>query len=332
MPVHTDHRTRRGVVPDMTRFAQAFTAAALVLTATLIGPVAPAAGGGTPACPAGVAGQTGTPAVDNAVGYSDDDWNAHVEYVITALADVPSTEETFRGPDGLWSVQRVHQQNALIDEFWRTHDVDAVPREGLAIITGGVAGAGKSSILAGPAGIDRSRYFTVNPDDVKEAMAVRGMIPEVPGLSPMEASTKAHVEASMLAKRLADRAYRRRTNVIWDVTMRSEDSIRGRISAMKEAGYQQIDAVFVDIPVELARSRAIQRWRRGQEKCLAGEGLGGRYTPESYLDMSIPDKPGYASHNAEVFDAVQSEFTSTVVFENAGTEPVKRAVSGPRWQ
>ena len=101
---------------------------------------------------------------------------------------------------------------------------------------------------------------------------------------------------------------------------------------MKDAGYQQIDAVFVDIPLETARSRAMQRWRRGQEKCRAGEGVGGRYTPTGYLDMSIPDKPGYSSRNAEVFEAVRDQFTSTVVFDNSGAAPVKQSTTGPRWQ
>lgn len=308
------------------RLGRTLAVVGCLLTASFVSP-APigVADGYTPACVAGVPAQ-------DAGGYSDDAWNAHVEYVISALAEAPSTEELFKGSDGLWSTLRARQQNALIDALWQDHDVDAVPREGMAIIAGGVAGAGKSSILAGPAGIDRSRYFTVNPDDVKEAMAARGMIPDVPGLSPMEASTKAHAEASMLARRLADRAYRQRTNVIWDITMRNENLIRDRIAAMTNAGYHQIDAVFVEIPLEMAKSRAMQRWRRGQERCMAGEGFGGRYTPERYLDMSVADKPGYSSRNAEAFDAVRDEFASTVVFDNAGPEPVKRSATGPRWQ
>ncbi len=46
----------------------------------------------------------------------------------------------------------------------------------------------------------------INPDDIKEEMAKRGMIPEVGGLSPMEASDLVHEESSDVAKRLAVRA------------------------------------------------------------------------------------------------------------------------------
>jgi hypothetical protein len=47
-------------------------------------------------------------------------------------------------------------------------------------------------VLGKHAGIDLTRYLTINPDDVKEEMGRRGLIPDVPGLSPMEASDLVH--------------------------------------------------------------------------------------------------------------------------------------------
>ncbi len=74
---------------------------------------------------------------------------------------------------------------------------------GRAIIAGGLSGAGKSTVLDHYAGIDRSQYLTINPDDIKEKMADRGLIPQVDGLSPMEASDLVHEESSYIARRLA---------------------------------------------------------------------------------------------------------------------------------
>ncbi len=81
--------------------------------------------------------------------------------------------------------------------------------------------AGKPTVLDEHAGIDRSQYLTINPDDIKEAMARRGLIPELDGLSPMEASDLVHAESSHVVKRLARRAMDDGKNIIWDITMSS---------------------------------------------------------------------------------------------------------------
>ena len=74
---------------------------------------------------------------------------------------------------------------------------------------------------AGFADIDRSQYLTINPDNIKEELAKRDLIPKVEGLSPMEASDLVHEESSHIAKQLAMRAQADGKNVIWDITMSS---------------------------------------------------------------------------------------------------------------
>ena len=72
--------------------------------------------------------------------------------------------------------------DSIIDDLYaRASDV---PCEQRAIIAGGLPGAGKSTVLERYAGIDRSQYLTINPDDVKEEMAKRDMIPPVSGPPP----------------------------------------------------------------------------------------------------------------------------------------------------
>ncbi len=110
-----------------------------------------------------------------------------------------------------------------------------------AIIAGGLPGSGKSTVLSEQAGIDLSKYLTINPDDIKEKMAERDMIPHVEGLSPMEASHLAHEESSLIAKQsspagpLSDGK-----NVIWDITMSSRATAqRRRIARLHDAGYRR---------------------------------------------------------------------------------------------
>src|ERR1700733_5894838 len=122
----------------------------------------------------------------------------------------------------IWTVERNRIQGELVADLYE--EAKDVPCSARAIIAGGLPGSGKSTILSEQAGIDLSKYLTINPDDIKEKMAERGMIPHVKGLSPMEASHLAHEESSLIAKRLALRAVADRKNIIWDITMSSRES------------------------------------------------------------------------------------------------------------
>jgi predicted kinase len=124
-------------------------------------------------------------------------------------------------------------------------------------------------VLSKHAGINLSQYVTVNPDDIKEEMGKRGLIPEVEGLSPMEASDLVHEEPSAVAKQLARKALADRKNVIWDITMSSRESTERRIDDLRAAGYS-VAGIFVDIPVETSVRRAEFRHRAGHEDYRAG--------------------------------------------------------------
>lgn len=117
----------------------------------------------------------------------------------------------------IWSSERTVLHQVLLDEIYS--GAADVPCDHEAIIAGGLSGAGKTTVLANHPEIDRSKYLTINPDSLKEEMARHGMIPEVEGLSPMEASELVHEESSYLARQLAIRAQADGKNLIWDITM-----------------------------------------------------------------------------------------------------------------
>jgi predicted ABC-type ATPase len=203
--------------------------------------------------------------------------------------------------------------NSILEEMLaRSADV---PCEGKAIIAGGLGGAGKSTVLENHAGIDRSRYVTINPDDIKKELAQKGLVPEVEGLTPMEAAGLAHEEASYIAKQLAARVQAEGKNIIWDITMSSKAKVETRVDELRSAGYQHIEGVFVDIPVEVSISRADYRHREDHEKYRAGEGIGGRLVPEEVTRAQADEDWG--SKNRRAFEEVKGNFDHWSLYNNS---------------
>jgi predicted ABC-type ATPase len=215
---------------------------------------------------------------------------------------------------------RADQQLGILNDICR--DLADVPCGGEAVIAGGLGGAGKSTVLSRFAGIDRAKYLTVNPDEIKEKMAGRGMIPKVDGLSPLECSQLVHEESSLVAGSLAERAYANRRNVIWDVTMSRYESAAKRIDDLRDAGYTNILGVFVDIPAAKSVERAQNRHRAGMEEYRNGRGDGGRHlSPDLILRQQADDGQ---TINRKVFESLKPKFDRWVVFDNSvdGRDPV----------
>ncbi len=196
-------------------------------------------------------------------------------------------------------------------------------------MAGGLGGAGKSTVLEGHAGIERSQYLTINPDEIKEEMAQRGLVPHVEGLSPMEASDLVHEESSHIAKRLALRASADGKNVIWDVTMASRASTERRIEDLRAAGYTRVEGIFIDIPVETSIRRAEARHREGHEEYRSGHGLGGRFVPAEIIRGQADAELG--SVNRRVFEQVKARLDSWSLYDNSvdGRPPLLVAMSRP---
>ncbi len=219
-----------------------------------------------------------------------------------------------------WAEDRAVMQDAIIAHLYAAaHDV---PCERRAILAGGRSGAGKTTILDRYAGIDLSQYLTINPDVMKEEMAKRGMIPEIAGLTPMEASDLAHEESSHIAKQLALRAMREGKNVIWDITMASRDSTERRMSELRAAGYSRVEGIFVDVAEDVAIRRSDARHREGHDNYRASHGLGERLVPPE-VRRSQAD-PEWGSCNRKTFEQVKPKLDAWMLFDNSvdGRAPV----------
>jgi predicted kinase len=250
---------------------------------------------------------------------SEDDHAERDRFVIAALADAHKAglatdhEHVIDVKRRIWTAERSELHGEIVRDLYGK--AEAVPCEGKATLAGGLPGAGKTSVLNGVAGVDLSKYLVINPDDIKEELARRGMIPEIKGLSPMEASDLAHEESSDVAKRLAIRAYADKKNVIWDITMSSVDSTQGRINDLKSAGYEDTEGIFVEIPVDVSVRRAEARHREDQEKYSAGRGLGGRCIPPDRI-RSLADED-FGSINRATFEQVKHEFVRWRIYDNS---------------
>jgi predicted kinase len=219
---------------------------------------------------------------------------------------------------GIWTPERRDAQDAIVRDLYE--ESANVPCERRAIMAGGLGGAGKSTVLGQYANVDRSRYLTINPDDIKEEMAKRGLIPELDGLSPMEASDLVHEESSHISKMLARRAIKDGKNIIWDITMSSAGSASQRLDALGEAGYST-KGVFVDISIDVAVQRADARHRHGHDDYRAGIGFGGRFVPPEVIKAQAD--PDWGSANRRTFEQVKPRFSEWAIYDNSvtGREP-----------
>jgi hypothetical protein len=233
---------------------------------------------------------------------------------IYASSEVPGMEYT---------KERHLAQQEIIEDVLKAHD--KVPCEGKAVLSGGMGGAGKTTVLTRYLGMDTSQYITINPDDIKEIMAERGMIPTLRGLTPMECSTLAHQEASYISALIMKRAIAEKRNIILDGTMASMKSMRRRTGQLRDGGYH-MSAVFVDITPETSQKRATSRYQRGMSKYTTSrEGQGGRILPASVNQGNTPEDPTrFRSRSAENLAALYEDGTipsTPVVYNNDGDAP-----------
>jgi predicted ABC-type ATPase len=250
---------------------------------------------------------------------TDQEYAEHVTEVRDRLAKAHdeglSTECLYTvDPDHLrWTLERRQIHTEITEAIYAR--AAEVPCDHKAVIAGGLGGAGKTTILNTEAGVDLSKYLMINPDNIKEEMAKRDLVPQVEGLSPMEATDLVHEESSTIAKQLARRAYAEGKNLIWDITMSSVESTATRVSDLRQSGYTAVEGIFVDIPIEVSIERTQARHREGHEEFRAGRGLGGRFIPPEIIRSQADAEWG--SQNRKTFETVKHEFDSWTRYDNS---------------
>jgi Zeta toxin len=173
---------------------------------------------------------------------------------------------------------RNREQGRVVTAFYQS--AADLPCERKAVMAGGLRGSDKGESLAS-SGIDRSHYLVVSIDAVLEELAQRSLIPVLAELSPMDCADLVHEEAQYVAKRQAARALADGRNLLLDITMASQLSVRSWLEVLDLADYS-LEVVFAQISDDDAVRWAVAEHRRGHEEYRRGVGNGGRYlSPEA---------------------------------------------------
>jgi hypothetical protein len=218
------------------------------------------------------------------------------------------------GDHYLYTKARQAQQEKVLRVF--QDKAAKVPKDRKVVFTGGKPGAGKSSSL-GNHNVNDERFFTIDSDQVKAEMIRQGLAPDIPGLTPFEASGLIHQESNDIANKLTARLVAERTNIVIDGTMAWRPHIIDNIELLQALGYS-MKGLFVEVTPETSKRRAMQRHRSGIEDYLArGDGLGGRFVDPS-ISMAEPER------NRKTFDSVKDLFEDWAVYDNNedGRDPV----------
>ena len=225
------------------------------------------------------------------------------------------------GIEGAYTPERAAIQAEIVDSVFEEADARGAKRDAKALFMGGLPGAGKSTALSQDRvqkmlGVDLDDYIVINPDDIKERLVEEGLVPEYPGLSPMEASFLMHEESSKIAWDIATRAQTQGYNIVWDITMSSTGSVEKRIQQLQdEVGPQyEMQGLFVDVKPETSVLRAMGRHKSGMEK----DKHGGRLVPP-FVTLEAADDE-YSSTNRRAFEQMKDNFSNWTLTTTEGEQ------------
>lgn len=248
-------------------------------------------------------------------------WRKHVESTLRQefrAGHETHIEHTVNHDGHTYTPERAAAHRDIIQEVLR--NARHVPAEHKAVMTGGLPGAGKSTSLQQLYGKDMGKnYYTVSSDDMKEALARRGLIPTPRGLSPMEASLLTWKESNDLADLAGAALAAQGKNMVIDGTMSNADMVRKRIDTLHRGGYE-VHGVFVKVPLDVATTRASARYRHDLEEYRQGRGMGGRDVPQQWERSRYGDPHSKKSSRPErAFHQLQGSFDKWDEFDN--TQP-----------
>lgn len=230
---------------------------------------------------------------------------------------------------GTWDDEREELHREIIDEIL-LENVN-VPNDKKVVISAGLPGAGKTTVLNDIPEINPKDYITINADDIKEKLIEKGMAPQIKGLTPLETAGLIHEESSKISDQLQLELAKQGKNVIYDMTSKSRRSVDRRLVTFVNHGYklEDVTMVFVDIDIETSKDRALNRYTNGINGYIAGENsMGGRYVPEKVFESCKPTWKNSTSRNQEVFKTIQMDKSfpiRTIEYNNNvnGRKPIR---------
>jgi hypothetical protein len=234
---------------------------------------------------------------------------------------------------GEYTPERLAAHDRLIADYKKDVNWDSIPAERQALLSGGLGGAGKGTMLK-KMNIDHEKFVTIDPDSLKGYMSKHGLVPDPvslglkdfdPPVRPMELAGLIHEESSDLSKRIANMAMDEGRNVILDNTMGS-DSVFKKVNELKDRGYG-VEGVFVDVSIDMSVESALARHMNGTVE----GGDGGRFVDPKLAAGQEPKDPQYRSANRERFNKIAPQLKKATVIDNQAYAQRPTAFSESTW-
>ncbi|KQU32808.1 MULTISPECIES: zeta toxin family protein [Nocardiaceae] len=211
------------------------------------------------------------------------------------------------------------------------------PREGRsAIVTAGVPGAGKSTVLAERIP-DLGHYRVLDADIVKvylvEQALADGIYDDLLGRSladghnvaPMELAALVHRESTAVIEGIRRHCLRRRENIVIEGTLSYPGYEQTVFDQLADSDYTQLQVLGLEVTAETAHRQATSRWWSGREQWKRGDhDLGGRFTPPAAIDTAYD--PGEqltrcSRHALRIYELAQHGAIDTVDVLILRTDP-----------
>jgi adenylate kinase family enzyme len=187
-------------------------------------------------------------------------------------------------------VARARFKNDLVSEYLDRHDGPS--EEATAIITAGVPGAGKTTMLEKVVE-DLANFRRLDADVFKveliEKAVADGIYADIldrkledgHGVAPMELAPLVHRESNdLLLNMTLTECLDRQENIVIEGTLTWDEQPRVLYDQLAKAGYSHVIVLGIEVEQEVAHRQALSRWWTDRQAWHAGaHALGGRFTP-----------------------------------------------------
>lgn len=258
--------------------------------------------------------------------WTPDEHESHARFAEDAVAGAlrggkaTSHTETYDGRGQVWKPDRAAVHRDIVQEHMQR--AEKIPSGHRAVLVGGIPGRARDSVAKQAA--PEKDYLHVSTDAIKEDLARRGLVPEVSGLSPAEASPLVHHEAEHIADLVTREALRRGKNIAVHTAMADHETVKAHVARFREAGHT-VHGVFVHTPVDKAVESARAAHRAGHDSWRNQDGIGGKHVPSGLLHAA--DAGDGHTANFLGFEASKPHLGSWEHWDAAGT-PARTKTSG----